>query len=90
MPSDLAVAVLLHLPPDRAIEVLDQPAGTRTRTRQADAAGSSGKLLAGVPADRVAAIFRVRTLFIPLIMSLEGNPGSQALFNGGTSPRASC
>jgi Mg/Co/Ni transporter MgtE len=25
MPSELAVAVLLHLPPDRAIEVLDQP-----------------------------------------------------------------
>src|ERR1700732_3008369 len=25
MPPELAVAVLLHLPPDRAIEVLDQP-----------------------------------------------------------------
>jgi hypothetical protein len=43
----------------------DQPAGTRTRTRHADAAGSSGKLLAGVSADRVADIFRVLTLFIP-------------------------
>ena len=41
MPSELAVAVLLHLPPDRAIEVLDQP--TRTRTRHADATGSSRK-----------------------------------------------
>src|SRR5712672_2931184 len=44
MPSELAVAVLLHLPPDRAIEVLDQPGvGTRTRTRHADAAGSGRK-----------------------------------------------
>ena len=25
MPPELTVAVLLHLPPDRAIEVLDQP-----------------------------------------------------------------
>jgi hypothetical protein len=25
MPPELAIAVLLHLPPDRAIEVLDQP-----------------------------------------------------------------
>src|SRR3977135_3026506 len=25
MPPELAVAVLLHLPPDRAVEVLDQP-----------------------------------------------------------------
>jgi len=25
MPSELAVAILLHLPPDRAIEALDQP-----------------------------------------------------------------
>jgi hypothetical protein len=50
---------------------------------------AAAKLLAGVSADRVADIFRVLTLFIPLIVSLKGNSGSQALFNGGTSLRAS-
>ena len=31
MPPELAVAVLLHLPSDRAIEVLDQPGLERVR-----------------------------------------------------------
>src|SRR5579859_5666195 len=59
MPAPLAVAVLLHLPPDRAIEVLDQPGLERIpelvalMPRQAAA-----KLLAGVSADRIADIFR--------------------------------
>src|ERR1700674_1769776 len=59
MPPELAVAVLLHLPPDRAIEVLDQPGLEREpelitlMPREA-----AGKLLAGVSADRVADIFR--------------------------------
>src|SRR6202045_4132783 len=58
MPSELAVAVLLHLPPDRAIEVLDQPGLEREpelvtlMPREAAA-----KLLTGVSADRVADIF---------------------------------
>src|SRR5712672_624800 len=59
MPPELAVAVLLHLPPDRAIEVLDQPGLERepeliTLMPRTVAA----KLLAGVSADRVADIFR--------------------------------
>src|SRR5882757_890168 len=58
MPPELAVAVLLHLPPDRAIEVLDQPGLERepelvTLMPRAAAAG----LLGGVSADRVADIF---------------------------------
>src|SRR6266852_4209663 len=58
MPADLAVAVLLHLPPDRAIEVLDQPGLERepeliTLMPRTVAA----KLLAGVSADRLADIF---------------------------------
>src|SRR6202171_449067 len=59
MPAELAVAVLLHLPPDRAVEVLDQPGLEREpelvtlMPREAAA-----KLLAGVSADRVADIFR--------------------------------
>jgi magnesium transporter len=58
MPRELAVAVLLHLPPDRAIEVLDQPGLEREpelvtlMPREAAA-----KLLAGVSADRLADIF---------------------------------
>jgi magnesium transporter len=58
MPPELAVAVLLHLPPDRAIEVLDQPGLEREpelvmlMPREAAA-----KLLTGVSADRVADIF---------------------------------
>jgi magnesium transporter len=58
MPPELAVAVLLHLPPDRAIEVLDQPGLEREpelvtlMPREAAA-----KLLAGVSADRVVDIF---------------------------------
>src|SRR6266849_5411931 len=59
MPSELAVAVLLHLPPDHAIEVLDQPGLERepelVTLMPRDAAA---KLLAGVSADRVADIFR--------------------------------
>jgi magnesium transporter len=59
MPPELAVAVLLHLPPDRAIEVLDQPGLERepelvTLMPRATAAS----LLAGVSADRVADIFQ--------------------------------
>ena len=59
MPSELAIAVLLHLPPDRAIEVLDQPGLERepelvTLMPRETAA----KLLAGVSADRLADIFR--------------------------------
>jgi magnesium transporter len=59
MPPELAVAVLLHLPPDRAIEVLDQPGLERepeliTVMPRTVAA----KLLAGVSADRLADIFR--------------------------------
>jgi magnesium transporter len=58
MPPELAVAVLLHLPPDRTIEVLDQPGLEREpelvtlMPREAAA-----KLLTGVSADRVADIF---------------------------------
>jgi magnesium transporter len=59
MPPELAVAVLLHLPPDRAIEVLDQPGLERepeliTLMPRTVAA----KLLAGVSADRLTDIFR--------------------------------
>jgi magnesium transporter len=59
MPPELAVAVLLQLAPDRAIEVLDQPGLEREpelvtmMPRKAAA-----KLLAGMSADRVADIFR--------------------------------
>jgi magnesium transporter len=58
MPPELAVAVLLHLPPDRAVEVLDQPGLERepelvTLMPRATAVS----LLAGVSADRVADIF---------------------------------
>jgi magnesium transporter len=58
LPPELAVAVLLHLPPDRAIEVLDQPGLEREpelvtlMPREAAA-----NLLAGVSADRLADIF---------------------------------
>jgi magnesium transporter len=59
MPSELAVAVLLHLPPDRAIEALDQPG----LEREAEFVTlmpreTAAKLLAGVSADRLADIFR--------------------------------
>src|SRR3981081_3146525 len=58
MPSELAVAVLLHLPPERAIEVLDQPGLDRepelVKLMPREAAA---RLLAGVSADRVADIF---------------------------------
>jgi magnesium transporter len=58
MPPELALAVLLHLPPDRAVEVLDQPGLERepdlvTLMPQETAA----KLVAGVSADRAADIF---------------------------------
>jgi magnesium transporter len=58
MPAELAAAVLLQLPPEAAIEVLDQPGLEREpelitlMPREAAA-----KLLAGVSADRVADIF---------------------------------
>src|SRR3982074_2908710 len=59
MTAHPAVAVLLHLPPDRAVEVLDQPGLEREpelvtlMPRQAAA-----KLLVGAPADRLPAHFR--------------------------------
>jgi magnesium transporter len=59
MPLALAVAVLLHLPPDRAVEVLDQPGLERESelvTRMPREAAVN--LLAGMSADRVADIFR--------------------------------
>src|SRR6202165_5214302 len=58
MPAELAVAVLLHLPPDRAVEVLDQPGLDREpefitlMPREAAA-----KLLAGVSARPAPGIF---------------------------------
>src|SRR5712671_5775910 len=59
MPPELAVAVLLHLPPDRAIEVLDQPGLDReTELVTLMPREAAAKLLAGVSADRVADIFR--------------------------------
>lgn len=58
MPLDLATAVLLHLTPEHAVEVLDQPGLDRepelVRLMPREAAA---KLLAGVSADRVADIF---------------------------------
>src|SRR6202161_1660030 len=58
VPAELAAGVLLHLPPDLAIEVLDQPGMDREpeliTLMPRDAAA---KLLAGVSADRVADIF---------------------------------
>jgi magnesium transporter len=58
MPSELAAAVLLRLPAERAIEVLDQPGLERepelVTLMPRDAAA---RLLAGVSADRVADIF---------------------------------
>ncbi len=59
IPPELAVAVLLHLPPDRAIEVLDQP-GLESEPELITLMPreSAAKLLAGVSADRVADIFR--------------------------------
>ena len=58
VPAELATGVLLHLPADLAIEVLDQPGLDRepeiiTLMPRETAA----KLLAGVSADRVADIF---------------------------------
>jgi magnesium transporter len=58
LPSDLAAAVLLHLPPDRAIEVLDQPGLEREpELVSLMPRAAAAKLLAGVSADRVADIF---------------------------------
>jgi magnesium transporter len=58
MPAELGARVLLHLPPDLAIEVLDQPGLEREpeiiTLMPRDAAAT---LLAGVSADRVADIF---------------------------------
>src|ERR1700688_1386947 len=59
MPSGLAAAVLLQMPAERAIEVLDQPGLDREPeliTLLPRAAAAS--LLAGVSADRVADIFQ--------------------------------
>src|ERR1700736_2221640 len=59
MPPELAVAVLLHLPPDRAIEVLDQPG--LEREPEPDPLWPrepAAKRLSGVSADRLADIFR--------------------------------
>jgi magnesium transporter len=59
MPAELAAAVLLQLPPDRAVEVLDQPGLERepelVTLMPRDAAA---KRVAGMSADRVADIFR--------------------------------
>jgi len=81
-PPELAVAVLLHLPPDRAIEVLDQPGLEREpelvtlMPREAAA-----RLLAGVSADRVADIFH----------STSSRPGSGSVekrrLSDSTKPR---
>jgi magnesium transporter len=59
VPAKLAAAVLLQLPPDRAVEVLDQPGLERepelvTLMPREEAA----ERLAGMSADRVADIFR--------------------------------
>ena len=59
MPPELAAAVLLQLPPDRAIEVLDQPGLDREpELVMLMPRETAAKLLAGVSADRVADIFR--------------------------------
>jgi magnesium transporter len=58
MPLQLAAAVLLQLPPDRTIEVLDQPGLEREpEIVMAMPREAAAKLLAGVSADRVADIF---------------------------------
>ncbi|MGA2290086.1 magnesium transporter [Bradyrhizobium sp.] len=59
MPLELAVAVLLHLAPDRAIEVLDQP-GLEHESELVERMPreAAAKLLAGMSADRVADVFR--------------------------------
>src|SRR6202165_5206425 len=55
MPSELAVAVLLHLPPDRAIEVLDQPGLEREpELAMLMPREAAAKLLAGVCGGRAA------------------------------------
>src|SRR3978361_764557 len=67
-PPYLGVAVLLRLPADRAIEVLDQPGLEREPELVALMPRETAvKLLAGVSADRVADIFR----------QVEGPPCSQ-------------
>src|ERR1700730_17458103 len=77
MPPELAVAVLLRLPPDRIIEVLDQPGLEREpelvtlMPREAAA-----KLLAGVSADRLADIsvqIILNTAKLPLRPSSRGS-----------------
>ena len=58
LPLELAVAVLLQLPPDLAIEVLDQPGlDHEPEIIMAMPRDAAAKLLAGVSADRVADIF---------------------------------
>ncbi len=58
LPLELAAAVLLQLPPDRAIEVLDQPGlDHEPEIIMAMPRDAAAKLLAGVSADRVADIF---------------------------------
>jgi magnesium transporter len=59
VPAELAARVLLHLPPDLAIEVLDQPGLDREpELVTLMPRGAAAKLLAGVSADRIADIFR--------------------------------
>src|SRR6185437_11286697 len=92
MPPELAVAVLLHLPPDRAIEVFDQPGLEREpelvtlMPREAAA-----KLLAGVSADRVADIFhQVKEPHCSELLDLlDPTPGSTsaACWNIRRTPR---
>jgi len=58
IPAELAAAVLLKLPPDRAIEVLDQPGlDHEPELVMLMPREAAAKLLAGVSADRVADIF---------------------------------
>src|SRR6202043_3500191 len=58
LPPELAVAVLLRLPPDRAIEVLDQPGLEREPELVAlMPREAAAKLLAGVVGDRRARHF---------------------------------
>ncbi len=58
VPAELAAGVLLHLPPDLAIEVLDQPGLDREpELITLMPRDTAAKLLAGVSADRVADIF---------------------------------
>ena len=102
VPAELAAGVLLRLPSDLAIEVLDQPGLDREpeliTLMPRDAAA---KLLAGVSADRVADKTRVNDCgwFVPrpeayrgggAVMAQPGRSALDALFSNasGTNPPA--